>query len=39
MNYNISRLLAVGSVLRAIRRDGNIRNMLQKKREIYLEIN
>lgn len=39
MNYNISRLLAVGSVLLAIRSNGNIRNMLQKKREIYLEIN
>ena len=39
MNYNISRLLAVGRMLLAIRSDGNIRNMLQKKHEIYLEIN
>jgi hypothetical protein len=39
MNCNISRLLAVESVLLPIRRDGNIRNTLQKKREIYLEIN
>jgi hypothetical protein len=39
MNCNISRLLAIESVLLAIRSDGNIRNMLQKKREIYLEIN